>query len=107
MGKAAATSKTTTSAQGDLEQLIDSSAKSMARTQVFASLLGMGWRLAVAVLVPLLLGVRLDNRLNSEPAYTLSGFMLAIGLSSYMIYREYQHIQSDQKRNTKHTKGRA
>lgn len=107
MGKAAAKSKTTTPAQGELEQLIDSSAKSMARTQVVANLLGMGWRLAVAVLVPLLVGVQLDKRLGSEPAYTLSGFILAILLASYMIYREYQSIQSDQQHNDKHTKGRA
>lgn len=96
MKQAAAKPKTTTSAENGLEQLIDESSANMARTQVLASLLSMGWRLAVAILVPILVGLNLDNRFDSKPKYVMTGFFLAIGLASYMIYVEYRDIQAKQ-----------
>jgi uncharacterized membrane protein YfcA len=107
MGKAAATSTTTTSAQGDLEQIIETSRQSAAQAALFGSLIGMGIRLTVAVFVPLLIGLRLDNRYATGTTYTFTAFVVSICLASYMIYREYQHIQSASQHNTKHTKGRA
>jgi ABC-type nickel/cobalt efflux system permease component RcnA len=107
MGKAAAKPTTTTSAQGDLEQIIASSEQSAAQVALFGSMIGMGVRLAVAIFVPLLIGLKLDSQLSTGTAYTLTAFVIAICLASYMIYREYQRIQSDNQHNTKHTKGRA
>lgn len=96
MNKAAAKPKTTTSAESGLEQLIDASATQMAKSQVLASLLTMSWRLAVAILVPIVIGLKLDSHFGTKPSYVLAGFMLAIALASYMIYVEYQEIQADQ-----------
>lgn len=40
--------------------------------------LNLSWRLAFTVLVPIAIGISLDNKFNSSPSYTLTGFMLAI-----------------------------
>ena len=96
MKQAAAKRKTTTSAEIGLEQLIDNSAANMAKSQMLSSLLTMGWRLAVAILVPILVGLKLDARFGTKPSYVLAGFMLAVALASYMIYVEYREIQADQ-----------
>lgn len=96
MNKAAAKRTTTTSAESGLEQLIDASASQMARSRILGSLMTMSWRLAVAILIPIFVGLKLDDHFNSRPSYVLAGFMLAIALASYMIYAEYQEIQSDQ-----------
>lgn len=110
MGKAAAKPKTTTSAQGELEQLIDTSAQSVARYRLAGQLVSMGWQLLIVVLIPILLGVWLDRRFGSTPSCSLTGFMLAIVLASYLIYREYRTIQNDTEEtqeNDNHQKGRA
>lgn len=113
MRKAAAKSKTTTSAQGELEQLIDTSAQASARGELLGQMIDMGWQLLLAVLGPILLGVWADGQMDSAPALSLVGFTLAIALSSYLIYREYKIIQQNSKsstnspKNTKHTKGNA
>lgn len=96
MTKAAAKPKTTTSAENGLEQLIDASGAQMAKSQVLASLLTMSWRLAAAILVPIIIGINLDSRFGTKPSYALAGFMLAVALASYMIYVEYQEIQASQ-----------
>jgi F0F1-type ATP synthase assembly protein I len=56
----------------------------------------MSWRLAVAILIPIFIGLKLDSHFGTKPSYVLAGFMLAIALASYMIYVEYREIQADQ-----------
>jgi F0F1-type ATP synthase assembly protein I len=38
----------------------------------------MSWRLAIVVLVPVIGGFKLDERLNTTPWLTISGFVLAL-----------------------------
>ncbi|MGH7157017.1 MAG: AtpZ/AtpI family protein [Candidatus Saccharimonadales bacterium] len=40
--------------------------------------LDMSWRLAIAVLVPVIGGFELDKHLNTTPALTIIGFLLAM-----------------------------
>ena len=48
-------------------------------SSVFMSLaLDMSWRLAVVVLVPIIGGFELDQRLETTPALTIVGFLLAM-----------------------------
>ncbi len=101
MRKAAAKPKTTTSAERGLEQLIDGSARQMAKSQILGSLVNMSWRLAAAVLVPLFIGLRMDAHFHTKPSYTLAGFMLAIMLASYTIYAEYREIQANEAANSR------
>lgn len=107
MGKAAANQKTTTTARGGLEEVLDESAKSMARNQLVASLLSTSWQLLAALCLPLLLGVWVDSRLDARPAYSLMGFVVGVIASSYVIYREFHLIQSEQDSKHNSQKGHA
>ena len=50
------------------------------QTSVFISLaLDMSWRLAIVVLVPIIGGFKLDEAIDSMPAFTILGFVLAMG----------------------------
>ena len=93
MGKAAAKSKTTTTtAVSDLEQL---SSSMFAKQQFLTTALNMGWQLAVAVLVPLLIGIWLDKKFNSSPSYTIVAFMIAVGCGAMVVWRTVQGVNQD------------
>lgn len=93
MGKAAAKSKTTTTtAVSDLEQY---EAAMLAKQQFLTTALNMGWQLAVAVLIPLLIGIWLDKKFNSSPSYTLAAFMIAVFFGSMVVWRTVQVVNQD------------
>lgn len=48
------------------------------RSILVAATLDMSWRLAIAVLVPIIGGFELDQHLNTTPALTIIGFLLAM-----------------------------
>ncbi|HSX37162.1 MAG TPA: AtpZ/AtpI family protein [Patescibacteria group bacterium] len=63
---------------------------SAGRSVFVSAALDMSWKLAVAVLVPLLVGVQLDKKLNSAPLYTLVGLVLAFAGSAVVMWRAMQ-----------------
>lgn len=92
MGKAAAKSKTTTpeiSAQRYMD-VFD------ARNRFFAATLGMGWRLALTVLIPLIAGIKLDDHFNTSPSYTLAGFMLAVAGGAAVVWNSVKAVNAEQ-----------
>lgn len=93
MGKAAAR-KRTTSESGD--PVVDRLAVIDARNMFFTSLISMGWRLAIMVLVPIFIGVQLDRRLDTKPSFTLAAFFIALIGSAYLIYKNYSDMQREQ-----------
>lgn len=49
-------------------------------SSVFISMaLDMSWRLAIAVLVPVIAGFKLDEKFKTTPLLTIVGFLLAMG----------------------------
>lgn len=57
-------------------------------TSLFFSMgLDMSWRLALSVLVPVIGGYELDQRLKTSPALFITGFVLAAALSVVTIRR--------------------
>jgi len=48
------------------------------RTIFVVAALDMSWRLAIAVLVPIIGGFELDKHLGTTPALTIIGFLLAM-----------------------------
>lgn len=50
-----------------------------ARSAFAGASLNLGWRLALTVLVPVIIGVKLDERFNTSPSYTLTALVLAAG----------------------------
>ena len=60
-------------------QQVDKMDKTKSPSAIFISMaLDMSWRLALAVLVPIIGGVELDKALKTTPALTIVGFILAI-----------------------------
>ena len=49
-----------------------------AKRMFVVSTLNMGWQLAGTVIIPVLIGVKLDQKYNSRPSYTLAALVLAI-----------------------------
>ena len=67
-----------------------------ARSRFFAVTLGMGWRLALTVLIPLVAGIKLDDKFNSSPSYTLAGFMLAIAGGAMVVWNTVKEVNAEQ-----------
>lgn len=86
--------KRTTSKTGD--PVVDQLAVIDARSMFFGSLVSMGMRLALIVLLPILLGVQLDKKFDTAPNFTMGAFFLAIFGSSYLIWSTYNNIQREQ-----------
>jgi F0F1-type ATP synthase assembly protein I len=92
MGKAAAKSKTTTT-ENSAQQYLD---VFDARNRFFAATLGMGWRLAITVLVPLVAGIQLDKHFDTSPSYTLAGFMLAVAGAATVVWNSIKAVNAEQ-----------
>jgi F0F1-type ATP synthase assembly protein I len=52
--------------------------------------LDMSWRLAIAVLVPIIGGYELDQRLHTTPLLTILGFVLAMGGMTLVMWQTLQ-----------------
>lgn len=94
MGRNAAASKRSTIKNSD--PAVDRLAAVGARNMLVGSMISTGWRLAIMVLAPIILGAQLDKRLDSSPTYTLAAFCIAITGSGLLIYKTYGDIQKQQ-----------
>lgn len=94
MGKAATRKKRTTSKTGD--PVVDQLAVIDARNMFVSNLFGMGWRLAIMILLPIFIGVQIDKKFDTKPSFALAAFFLAIAGASYLIYRTYISMQREQ-----------
>lgn len=70
-----------------------------ARQQFMASAGNLGWRLAVAVLVPIIIGVKLDDHYKTSPSYTLVGFMIAVTVSSITVWNTVKQVNQDSQKS--------
>lgn len=79
MGKKAkaATDKSGNSVPGDVVQQSLNNALNAKRLFV-VSTINMGWQLAGTVIIPVFLGVKLDERFDASPSYTLAALVIAI-----------------------------
>jgi len=71
-----------------------------ARQYFVAEVLGLSWRLAFAVLVPLIGGIQLDKRFNSEPAFTSLGLILAFGFGCVAVWTTVKKVNEMQSIDT-------
>ena len=67
-----------------------------AKSKFFAVTIGMGWRLALTVLIPLIAGIKIDQRFNSSPSYTLAGFMLAVAGGAVVVWDSVKQVNQEQ-----------
>ena len=65
--------------------------KTTSQNSVFISMaLDMSWRLAIAVLVPIIGGFKLDEALKTTPLLTIVGFLLAMGGMALVMWQTLQ-----------------
>jgi len=97
MGKASAATKTTTIEHDTPKamQTID------AQKQFLVATLDMSWRLALAFLLPLIAGIKLDDHFNSSPAYVIAGFIVGAMAGAVMVWRSVQEVNEAQAESNK------
>jgi F0F1-type ATP synthase assembly protein I len=65
--------------------------KTKSQTDIFLSMaLDMSWRLAIAVLVPIIGGFELDKRFKTSPALTIAGFVIAMAGMAFVMWQTLQ-----------------
>lgn len=61
-----------------------------AKLQFVSAALNMSWQLAIVVLVPIIGGFKLDQKLNMLPLLTIVGFILAMIGMAVVVWRQMQ-----------------
>lgn len=74
---------------------VDQLAQISASNMFFSSLVGLGWRLGIMVLLPIFIGVKIDERLDSSPSVTLSAFFIAVFMASLFIFKTYSKMNKE------------
>jgi F0F1-type ATP synthase assembly protein I len=69
------------------------------RAILVVAAMDMSWRLAIAVLVPIIGGYELDKHLRTTPALTIIGFIVAMAGLFFILKRTLD--EADQKFNTR------
>lgn len=97
MGKAAAKSvKTTTPVENELDRSLRVFA---ARKQFVSAAVNMGWQLALTLIIPVIIGVKLDARFDSAPSYTLAALFLATGGVVMVVSNTIKQVNREQAEN--------
>jgi hypothetical protein len=60
------------------------------RRDFFVAAANMSWQLAVVVLLPVIGGAELDKALGNSYIFTIIGLVLALGLSTVIMWRAMQ-----------------
>lgn len=60
------------------------------RREFFVAAMNMSWQLAVVVLVPVIGGFELDQKLDTLPALTIAGFFIAMAGMGLVVWRQLQ-----------------
>ena len=74
-------------------QMSDFELSMLAKNQFIMTTMNMSWQLAIAVLVPLIGGNYLDNKLGTGYAFFIAGFILAIALMALVVWRQIKLIK--------------
>lgn len=76
-----------------------------AKQQFLSFALNMSWQLAVTILVPVIIGVQLDNHFDSAPVWTLVALSLAVLMACGVVAKTLHAVKIAQagskKRNSK------
>lgn len=70
--------------------------KQAAKTQFLTSTANLGWRLAITVVIPLVAGVKLDEKFNSSPSWTLTGMFIAVAAGCAAVWATIKEVNKQQ-----------
>jgi F0F1-type ATP synthase assembly protein I len=77
-----------------------------AKQRFISSVLNMGWRLAVTFMVPVIIGAWLDNRFDSSPSYTLTGIIIGVTASIFVVSNTVKEVNAESAALEKKSKSR-
>lgn len=66
-----------------------------ARRLFFVGLADISWRLALAIIIPVVGGYWLDNETDSGKLFTLTGLLLGAILAGFIIYKTYKKLNKE------------
>jgi F0F1-type ATP synthase assembly protein I len=92
---------TTDTAGSDLEQYVEAFG---ARQQFLGAVMSLSWRLAFTILIPVIVGIKMDQYFNSSPSYTLAGLMLAALGGSIAVWDTVKEVNATQSESDKEKK---
>lgn len=77
-----------------------------ARKDFVSGAMNMGWQLALTVILPVVIGVQLDERFNTAPSYTLAALILAAGGACVVIWNTLKQtaVKQSNRKQKKATK---
>lgn len=84
------------SAQADFDQKV-----AAAKQAFFVSALNMSWQLAIVVLVPIIGGSLLDDKLDMSPILTIVGFIIASAGLALVLWMQLQKLSPTPKGKAK------
>lgn len=90
MGKKAAIQTTT------IEEWEKSLAMASAKRMYISAAVNMGWQLAIAILIPVFIGVKLDEKFGTSSSYTLAALVLATGGAVMVVANTLKQVQKQQ-----------
>jgi F0F1-type ATP synthase assembly protein I len=68
----------------------------VAKTQFITATMNLGWRLALTVVIPLVGGVKLDEKLGSSPSWTLTGMFIAVAAGCGVVWQTIKEVTEQQ-----------
>jgi predicted F0F1-ATPase subunit len=70
-----------------------------AKQQFLDAALNMSWQLAITIIVPVIIGVQLDNHYHSSPAWTLGLLFIGVFISCGVIVKTIRGVNVKQSQN--------
>ena len=67
-----------------------------AKRQFLAATTNMGFRLAVTVVIPIVAGVKIDERYNTAPSFSLLGMMIAATAGCAAVWTTIRQVNQQQ-----------
>ena len=71
-----------------------------AQKQFINASINMGWQLGLMVLIPVFIGVKLDDHFKTSPSYTLAALVLAIGGAVWVVGSNIKQVRKDQAKSS-------
>ncbi|HEY5442421.1 MAG TPA: AtpZ/AtpI family protein [Candidatus Saccharimonadales bacterium] len=90
MKKTIAPSQTPSPTSGEKRPTPGMGRNEAARSDFFAAALTMSWQLAIVVLVPIIGGFKLDQKLNTSPWLVIVGFVIAMAGTGLVMWQAMQ-----------------
>jgi len=90
MGNTKAASKTT-SVEQDAQSLIS---VFEARKLFLTSTIDMSWKLALSIILPLGLGIKLDKTYDTEPLFIFVGLVIGVIAGGLVVWKSVQNVEN-------------